>query len=119
MRSTLRLPQWRPAGWRLAEVPVRALRRDASPGCTHQVPLLEQVGLVDVLDGLGILAEGRGQGLEADRPARELLDDGAEELAVDVVQAGLVHIQGSEGLPRHGRGHAPVMEDLRVVSNPL
>ena len=66
-------------------MPVCAFGRYPAAGGPVEIPLLKQVGLVDVLDGLGVLAERRRQGLQADRPAGELLDDGPQELAVDVV----------------------------------
>src|SRR6478735_7387594 len=55
--------------------------------------LLEQVGLVDVLDGVLLLPHRDGKGRQADGSAGELLADGAEQLAVERVEAGLVDAQ--------------------------
>ena len=59
---------------------------------------LEQVRLVDVLDRLRLLAERDGERREPDRPAAELLDDAAQELAVEPLEAGAVDLEQRERL---------------------
>ena len=57
-------------------------------------------GLVDALDRVLVLVDGRGDRPDADRAAAEVLDDGREDLAVDVVEAedvDLHHVQGPLG----------------------
>src|SRR5688572_4107746 len=61
------------------EVLVRAIRRDAPARSARQEALLDQVGLVDVLQRIARLAERRGQGLDAHRTALVKLDDDVEE----------------------------------------
>src|SRR5258706_12826994 len=68
------------------EVLVRAPGRDAPPGRAVDEPDLQEEGLVDVLDGVRLLADGRGQRAHAHGPAPELVDDGEEELAVHLVE---------------------------------
>ena len=58
-------PRWAKA----ASVATRPARR------AHQEALLEQVGLVDVLDRVGLLAHRHGQRRQPDRAAAELLAD--------------------------------------------
>src|SRR5687767_2762828 len=70
------------AGDRQAEVLVGALRRHAALPRALQEAFLKQEGLVDVLDGLGVLAGRRRERLETDRTAGELLGDGEQERAV-------------------------------------
>src|SRR5262249_12027972 len=72
-------PERPAAGRRQAEMLVRPCGRNATTGCPLDVSLPEQVRLEDVLDGLGVFADGGAQGLEADRPAAELFGDGPQE----------------------------------------
>ena len=60
-------------------------------------------GLVDALDRVLLLVDGRGDRPDADRAAAEVLDDGREDLAVDVVEpqsVDLHHVQGPLGFLR-------------------
>ena len=50
---------------------------------------LEKEWLVDVHDRVGVLGDGGCQRLQPDRPAIELLNDRAQDLVVDVVEAQL------------------------------
>ena len=54
---------------------------------------LQQVGLVDVLDRVLLLAHGHRQRGEADRPATELRADRVEDVAVQAVEAEVVDLQ--------------------------
>src|SRR6266540_6207691 len=54
---------------------------------------LQEVRLVDVLDRVLLLAERNRQGREADRPAAELPEDRAEQLAVDSLEPVAVHLE--------------------------
>ena len=77
---------------------------DPTPGGALQQALLEQVGLVGVLDGVGLLADALGQGGEADRPAGEAAAQHVEDGPVDLVEAEFVdteHLEpGHRGLRR-------------------
>ena len=64
---------------------------------------LEQVRLVDVLDRLGLLAERDRERREADRPAAELLDDRAQQLAVEALEPRLVDLEQRRAPPRRSR----------------
>src|SRR5918994_3073212 len=72
------------------EVPVGTLGRDAAPRRALEEPELEQVGLDDVFDRVGLLPHGRRQRREPDRPSAELDDHGGQDGEVELVQALLV-----------------------------
>ena len=71
---------------------------DAAAGGALEVALLEEVGLVDVLDGVLLFREGRRQGVQADGTAAELLDDDEEEAAVHGIEAGAVNLEALQGV---------------------
>src|SRR5438552_13148852 len=73
-RRRRRLPERERALGRHAKVPVGPFGGHPAPGGPLQEPQLQQVGLVDVLDGLGLLADARRERRQADRPALELAD---------------------------------------------
>src|SRR4051794_15478160 len=66
---------------------------DAAAGGALEQAALEQVGLVDILDRVLLLADRDGERGEADGAAAELLADRAEDLAVQAVQAELVDLE--------------------------
>ena len=74
----------------------RAPRRGATARRALEEAALEQVGLVDVLDGVLLLADGDGERREADGPAAEQLADRAQQLAVEPVEALVVDLQQVE-----------------------
>src|SRR5919204_473687 len=47
-----------------------------------------------------LLAHRRGQGVEADRSASELVDDGEEQRSVHLVEPRFVHVEELEGVAR-------------------
>jgi hypothetical protein len=57
---------------------------------------LQQVGLVDVLDRVALLAHRDRQRREPHGPARELLADHAQDLAVQPIQSELVDLEQLE-----------------------
>ncbi len=63
--------------------------------------LHDEEGLVDLLDGACILTNGGGNGGDAHRTALELVDDGEQDLVVDLVETILVDVQGREGYLRN------------------
>ena len=79
---------------------VAALGQDPAARGPLDQALLEQVGLEDVLDRVGLLADGDREGREPDRPAGELLGDRREQLAVVAVEAGAVDLEQLQGLAR-------------------
>ena len=58
-----------------------------------QESLLDQERLDDVLERAALLADGRGEAVDADRAAVEALDDGRQELAIERVEALAVDLQ--------------------------
>ena len=58
--------------------------------------LHDEVRLVHLLDGSGILADGCGNRSHAHRSAMKLVDDGGENLVVDLVQTILVDVERTE-----------------------
>ena len=71
----------------------------AAARCALEEAELEQVGLVDVLDRLRLLAERDGERREPDRSAAELDRDRAEELAVGPLEA-----EAADEIARRARG---------------
>ena len=69
----------------------------ASAGGAHQVALLNQERLIDLLDGARVFAHCGGDGAQAYRTALELVDDGAQDTVVHLVQTVLIDIQCGEG----------------------
>src|SRR3990172_1447993 len=78
---------------RQAEVLVGAGRGLPAARRPGQEPKLDQVGLVDVLDRVGLLRDRGGNRLEADGAALKLLDDGPQDLVVNLVEAEGVDVQ--------------------------
>src|SRR5690606_21543993 len=105
------------AGGRLeVEVGVCAGRGDAPPGRALQEAFLDQVRLVDLLDGAGILAYRDGQVRQPGRAAAELLDERQQDAGVHVVEAVFVHVERIEGAVGDLRRDTAVALDLREVA---
>ena len=96
---------------------VGAAGGDSPRGRAVEEPDLEEVRLVDVLDGVGLFADRGGEGAHADRTAAELVDDGEQELAVDLVEAVGVDLEQGEGVVGDGRGDGAVGADLGEVAH--
>src|SRR5207248_8003567 len=79
----------------------------AAAGRSLEEALLKQVRLVHVLDGVGLLAHRHRQRGEPHRAALELLADRAEDVAVEAVEAGMVHLEQVERLLGHLAVDAP------------
>src|SRR5215467_337679 len=76
---------------------------------------LQEVRLVDVLDRVRLLAEGRGKGVEPDRAAAVLLRDRPQELAVQPFEPRLIDLEQLERLARDGgcdRALVPHLGDI-------
>jgi hypothetical protein len=89
---------------------------DAAPGGALQVAVLDEVRLVHVLDGAGLLSDGGGQGVEPHRAPLEAVDDVAHEPPVHLVEALGVDAQGGEGLVRDLLGDAAVAQHVGEVA---
>src|SRR5262245_14016156 len=78
------------------EVLVGPPRRCPPPWRPLQQPLLQQIRLIDVLEGVGLLVDRDGQRRQPDRAAGELPADRAEDLAVEAVEAEVVDLEQRE-----------------------
>ena len=93
----------------------------AAPGGAGQKAHLHQVGLTQVLQRHGLLAQRRRQRFQAHRAAVVHLNDGAEQAAVQLVQTQRVHIhplqahQGNipvdDAIPQHGGKVADTLQE--------
>ena len=76
-----------------AEVTIRLRRRDPPPRGALEQARPEQVRLVHVLEGVLLLAQGSGKGLEAHGAPVELLDDREQQPPVHLVEPLLVDLK--------------------------
>ena len=83
----------------------------------HEVALLDEVGLVDLLHGAGILAHGGGYGVDTHGATLELVDDGGQYADVHVVQSVAVHIKSLQGIAGYIQRDGAVALDLREVAH--
>ena len=77
---------------RNSEVVVGELRCDAAPGRSLEKPDLQQVWLVHVLDSVHFFAEHGGNRIHTDRTSAEPLDNGPQQLAIDLVEAVFINV---------------------------
>jgi hypothetical protein len=80
---------------------------------------LQEVGFVDVLDGIAGLAEGHGDSADTDRPTVELIYNEPEVITVSPVEAELVDALHVESGVRRLFVYLSVADDLGVVAHPL
>src|SRR5690242_18005751 len=76
-----------------SEVLVGEMRYGPSPRSAIQEADLHEERLVDLFDRVGFFGEGRRQRVHADGTTLVLVDDGQQQLAVDLVEAVLVHFE--------------------------
>ena len=89
---------------------VGALRRHPAARGALQEALLQQVGLVEVLERAAILADRGGERLDPRRAAAVDLDQGREDPPVELVEAEVVDLEQRQRLARDraiDRGRAP------------
>src|SRR6266545_1095540 len=79
---------------------------------------LQQEGLEDVLDRLGLLAERDRERGQPDRAPAELVHDRAEQLAVHALEPELVDLEQVQRLSSDRLGDAPLVAHLRDVTDP-
>ena len=79
----------------------------------------DEKGLIDLLNGACILAHSGGNRRDTHRTALELVDDGEQDLVVDLVETILVDVQGREGFTRRNRALAirGVPRERRAISS--
>src|SRR5581483_6936145 len=100
-----------------SEVRLSELGDDAAAGRPLQEAELQQVGLVDVLDRLGLLPERDRKRREPNRAAAEPLHDAAEELAVEPLESCAVHLEQGERLLRDGGRDRALVPHLGHVAD--
>src|SRR5699024_9107548 len=76
-----------------------------------------QVGLTDLLDGAGFLADRDGQGVHADRAAAVPADERVEHGTVEAVGAELIDVEDLQGALGGGEVDVSVGVDLREVTD--
>src|SRR4051812_8929406 len=102
---------------RQTEVRPRRRSRHAAPRGALEEPALEQVGLVDILDRVGLLAHRHRERRQPDGTAAELLADRRQDLAVEAVQAELVDVEHGQRRVRGARGDDAAVAHLGVVAH--
>jgi hypothetical protein len=80
---------------------------DAAAGGAVEEADLDEEGFVDLFEGVLLFGERGGQRVEADRAAVVFLDDGAEQAAVELVEAVGVDLEHFEGGLAVGRSMWP------------
>lgn len=84
---------------------------------THEIALLYEVRLVDLLDGARVLADSGGDGSEADGAATKLVDDGGKDADVHLVEAAGVDIERGESIAGDVEGDSTVALDLSEIAD--
>src|ERR1700722_8851886 len=90
---------------------------DAAAGGAVEEAELHEVRFVDFLDGVFFLAERSGEGVQAHGAAGILLDDGEEQVAVDVVEAVLVNAEHGQCVAGHGQIDEPFGADFGEIAH--
>ena len=98
-----------------ARTPPRSRARPL--GAPHDVSDLQQEGLDDLGQRLGLVVDRGGDGLEADGPAAVLLDDRGEEPAVQAVEPAASTPSRSSASRARPRRDRPVAPHLTVVAH--
>ena len=70
----------------------------ASARGTFDEAFFDEEGFVDILYRTGIFAHSGSDGVESDRSAAELIDDGGEEFVIYLIEAESIDIQRLEGV---------------------
>src|SRR5680860_917500 len=91
----------------------------ATAGRALEETLLQEERLVDLLDGLGLLADRHGQRGEPHGTTGKMATQCPEDGPVDLVQASLVDLEQGQCVTRHGQTHGAVGPHLGVVPDPL
>ena len=65
---------------------------------TFDETLFDKVRLIDIFNRAGILTHGGSDSGQSDRSATELIDDGNEQLVVDLVETESIYIECFEGV---------------------
>ena len=79
--------------------------------------LHDEVRLIHLLHGACILADGGGDGRHANRTAAKLVDDGKQDLVVDLVETILVDVERTERYVGYLGVYASAALDLGEVAH--
>src|SRR3989338_6265419 len=101
---------------RKAKMLIGAFRGDASAGGACKHAELEQEGFVNLLDCIDLFLGCRRKGGEAAGASVEFFDDGAQELAIDLIQAVRVYIEHRESFVCDRLRDMPFCAHLGVVA---
>src|SRR5687767_9791024 len=114
-----RLPQPGILPWgREPEIVIRARCGDTATRRAIEKALLDEERLVHVLDRVFLFVNGGGKAVDAHRAAAELVDDRAQELPVDFVEAVVVDLEELHRRAGDVRRDVTVGADLREVTHP-
>ena len=89
----------------------------ASARGTFDESFLDEVRLIDILDGAGIFTHSGSDSVESDRSATELIDDGREEFVIYLIEAESIDIQRLEGILGDVEVDSAVAFDLGKVAH--
>ncbi len=103
--------------WGQTEVGPRPWARDPTPSRPLEETLLEKVGLVGVLDGVGFLPHTLRERRQANRSACETVAEHLEDRAVDLVETEFVDPEDLETVHCRVAGDPPLGPHLDEVTN--
>src|SRR6185369_6248811 len=106
------------AGRRDSKMIVGELRGDASAGCAVQKSNLDEEGFVDFLYCIRFFRERCRQRAHSDRPTLILLDDGEQQLAIDLVESMLVDFEHLERGLGSRKVDLPRAANLGIIADP-
>lgn len=95
------------------------LRRDSSPRRPVDKPIFDQIGLIDLLDRPGILADRRRQRIQSHRAAGKLFHDRRQKQTVGLIQTVLIHFQKIQRERGDLPGDLSVIFHLGKIAYPL
>jgi hypothetical protein len=97
---------------------IGALRGDAAARRAGNEPLLQEVGLVDIANRVGLLADRGSQRIDSDRTAVELVDYRGEDRAVHLVEATRIDLEQFQRAQGHFARHYRRLIDLGEIPHP-
>ena len=90
-------------------------RSDAPARAALEETALDEVGLVDVLDGPHLFRAGDGQRLDAYRAAVIMMDDHFQQASVHLIEPQRIYIHALHGLGGLRAGDGPVSVHERKI----
>ena len=101
-----------------AEVFVCAPGRNSTARGPLQESLLNQIRLVEILQGTPLLTHGRGDCLDTGRASLVLLYEGSQDLTVELVETKFVDLEHLESLFGRVGGDRAISMDLGIIADP-